>query len=278
MPLALLAAAVAMTAPAAKPPAVAPACPPRAEVPALAALRDAQVADDRGASLPAAMKLLVADLPAISKNAQDDARRDWPALCRYRADNARLHAAGMRPRVVFIGDSITENWGVADPSLFAPTTVDRGIAGQTSGQILLRFYQDVVRLSPRVVHLNAGTNDLGVMGSTVVTDDEIVDNLRAMIDMAQANRIAVVLTGILPSTGSTLFHTSGEPRRIRAINARLSQLADERRIVFVDYAAAIGDAEGGIRAGFTNDGVHPNRAAYAAMRPLAERAIARAGR
>jgi lysophospholipase L1-like esterase len=201
--------------------------------------------------------------------------RDWPGLCRYQEANATL-AGKPPPRVVFIGDSITDGWVDGDPTLFAAGVVGRGIGAQTSPQMLLRFRQDVVALAPRVVHIMAGTNDIaGNTGPTTVRDFQ--NNILAMLDIARANGIAVVLAGIPPS--KRLYWRELDPRReIRTLNAWLRDTAAERGLVFVDYGEVLADAEGGLRADLGNDGVHPNRAGYAAMRPLAERAIAAAER
>ena len=122
---------------------------------------------------------------------------DWPNLCRYKAANATL-ARGPRPRAVFMGDSITDNWVRGDPALFADGIVGRGIGGQTSPQMLARFRQDVVALRPRVVHIMAGTNDIaGNTGPTTIQDYQ--HNILAMIDLARVNDIAVVVAAIPPS-------------------------------------------------------------------------------
>jgi lysophospholipase L1-like esterase len=213
--------------------------------------------------------------------APDEARireqqaRDWPGLCRYQDANAAL-VGEPSPRVVFMGDSITEGWVDGDPLLFSAGVVGRGISAQTSPQMLLRFRQDVVVLRPRVVHIMAGTNDIaGNTGPTTVRDYQ--NNILAMLDIARANDIAVVLAGIPPS--KRLYWRELDPRReIRILNAWLRDTAAERGLVFVDYGEVLADAEGGLRADLGNDGVHPNRTGYVAMRPLAERAIAAAER
>ena len=200
--------------------------------------------------------------------------RDWPNLCRYKEANAALRGAPP-PKVVFMGDSITEGWVRGDPALFADGVVGRGIGGQTSPQMLVRFRQDVVALSPRVVHLMAGTNDIaGNTGPATVQDYQ--NNILAMLDLARAHGIAVVVAGIPPSQ-RLYWRGDLDPRPlIRELNAWLRATAAEQGLVFVDYGAVLADAEGGLRADLGNDGVHPNRAGYAAMRPLADRAIAAA--
>lgn len=208
---------------------------------------------------------------------QEQARQkiDWPALCRYRADNAAQQAKGA-PRVVFLGDSITDNWIYGDPSLFSDKVIDRGISGQTSAQMLLRFYPDVVALHPSVVHIMAGANDI-LQDLAPTTDDDIVNNFSAMLDLAQVHHIKVMIASILPiSVRSWQPNLRPAPRVIR-LNQRLKALAAARGAIFVDYYAVLKDADGGLRADLGNDGVHPNRAGYAVMRPLAAKAIGQAG-
>ena len=126
----------------------------------------------------------MAKMAASQKSALERQAKDWPNLCRYAAENAQVKASGILPRMIFLGDSITENWKLGDPALFGATVLDRGIGGQTTPQILLRFYPDVVALRPRVVHIMAGVND--IMGNTGATSDAtIVNNIRAMIDIAK---------------------------------------------------------------------------------------------
>lgn len=225
-------------------------------------------------SLPPAM---LARLQEVQTRVEAQRARDWPWICRYAHDNAALLASGEPVRTVFLGDSITEAWRLGDPALFGPGVIDRGISGQTTQQILLRFYPDVVALRPRIVHIMAGTNDVAA-NTGLVADDEIVDNIRAMIDIAKANRIRVVLASILPAFEFPWRPDIAPAARIVRLNARLKQLAGERRVTFVDYHALLADADGGLPPALANDGVHPNYAGYKAMRPLADRALAQAVR
>ncbi len=215
-----------------------------------------------------------ASLPPPPAGAEAQRARDWPGLCRYKAANAAIHA-GERPRAVLMGDSITDNWTSGDPSLFTNGIVGRGIGGQTSPQMLARFRQDVVEVHPRVVHIMAGTNDIaGNTGPTTVEDYQ--SNILAMIELARANDIAVVLAGIPPSR-KLYWRGDLDPRpAIRQLNGWLRDVAFANGYVFVDYGTVLADAEGGLRADLSNDGVHPNREGYARMRPLTERAIAEA--
>lgn len=215
---------------------------------------------------------MLAKIGEVQQAMEAQQKRDWANLCRYEAENAQVQASGTRPRVIFIGDSITENWLRGDPAMFDAEVLDRGISGQTTPQILLRFYQDVVQLQPRIVHIMAGTND--VAGNTgPATDEAILNNIKGMIDIAKANRIAVVLAAIPPATA--LGQAAPKPaKRIAGLNRELAAIAKQRRVGFVDYGTVLADAEGGLSAKFGNDGVHPNRDGYAVMRALAGKAIA----
>jgi len=201
---------------------------------------------------------------------REQRERDWPNLCKYKADNAAL-SGRPRPRVVFMGDSITENWVVADPAFFTKERVGRGISGQTTPQMLLRFYADVIALHPNVVHIMAGTNDIGGnTGPTTLQDYK--NNILAMVDLAQTHKLNVVLAGIPPSRGFPGLKLDPRPR-IREINDWLQHVAAERKLTFIDYGAVLADSDGGMKDALCNDGVHPTRAGYALMKPLAEHAV-----
>lgn len=198
---------------------------------------------------------------------------DWPFLCRYRDANAVLAETGERPEVVFMGDSITEGWIQADPAFFADNNyVDRGISGQSSSQMVARFQQDVVALNPRAVHIMAGTNDIG--GATgPITEQEFVWNMRAMLDMARANDIKVVLAA-LPPMSRLLPRPEFDVRPVvRQLNARLARLAEEYGVKFVDYHTPLALSDGAFDPQLANDGVHPTRAGYEVMEPLAQEAL-----
>jgi lysophospholipase L1-like esterase len=219
----------------------------------------------------------MAKLGAMQKAEADRRGKDWPWLCRYAAENEAVVKSGTHPDVVFMGDSITENWIIADPTLFNAKVLDRGIGGQTTPQMLLRFYQDVVALRPKVVHIMAGTNDIsGNTGAT--TDGAIVQNIRAMIDIAKSNDIRVVLASITPSKQFVARPGVDPSERIAAVNRALVQLSAEKKIIYVDYFPALADSQGGLADALGNDGLHPNRDGYAKMRPLTDAAIKRAAK
>ncbi len=216
---------------------------------------------------------LMAKLMATQKAEGDRRSRDWPYLCRYADRNAEVVRSGRRPTVVFMGDSITDFWQYADPAFFGAANQDRGISGQTTPQMLVRFYPDVIALKPRVVVILAGVNDLaGNTGPS--TDQMILDNIRAMIDLAKANEIRVVLASLTPAAPK---QAGPDPvARLNALNDKLRRLAAEEHVVYLDYNSKMQGPGGLMPKALTNDGLHPNRAGYAVMRPLAERAIAQA--
>lgn len=204
---------------------------------------------------------------------------DWAQLGRYAAENAALApAAPGEQRVVFYGDSITDAWGRRPGTGdFFPGKpyVNRGISGQTTAQMVVRFHPDVVDLKPAVVVILAGTND--VAGNTgPMTPEMTMEDFRAMAEMARANGIKVVITSILPA-GDFPWRKGLEPApKIQALNARLEAWCKAEGMVWVDYYSALADASGAMKPGLSVDGVHPNAAGYAIMAPLAEAGIAKA--
>jgi lysophospholipase L1-like esterase len=207
----------------------------------------------------------------------DPLRTDWAYLEKYRADNASLGPPKAdENRVVFMGNSITEGWVKYFPTMFANKPyVGRGISGQTTPQMLVRFRQDVVGLKPAVVVILAGTNDIA--GNTGPSTLEMIeDNLASMTEIAQANHIRVVLSSVLP-----VFDYPWKPglepaQKIVALNAWIKQYAATHNAVYLDYHSAMADERQGMRADLAGDGVHPNEAGYRIMAPLAEEAIAEA--
>ena len=168
--------------------------------------------------------------------------QDWPWLCRYREANLAAQAA--TPQVVFMGDSITEGWGYSDGDFFdqGPNRqwANRGISGQTSPQMLLRFWQDVIALHPRVVHIMAGTNDVaGNTGPNRIEDYK--NNIRAMATLARANGIAVVLASVPPADHFAWKPAMQPAPRVAEMNAWLKDYAATQKFVYADYYAAMAD-------------------------------------
>jgi lysophospholipase L1-like esterase len=204
---------------------------------------------------------------------------DWPNLDRYRKDNAALPAATAdEQRVVFLGDSITDGWGrLPDTGTFFPGKpyVNRGISGQTTPQMLIRFQQDVVHLHPAAVVILAGTND--VAGNTgPSTRGMIEDNFASMADLATQNGIKVLLASITPAFAYPWKPEVHPVAEIRDLNQWIRELCAAKGYVYLDYYSSMADATGAMLPGYAKDGVHPTAKGYAVMGPLAERAIAQA--
>jgi lysophospholipase L1-like esterase len=201
---------------------------------------------------------------------------DWPQLGRYRTDNAALAPAteGAR-RVIFYGDSITDSWGRrADTGEFFPGKpyVNRGISGQTTPQMVVRFRQDVIDLRPAAVVILGGTNDIaGNTGPMTLQMTE--DNFRSMIDLAKANGIQVIVASILP-VADYPWKTGLVPApKIRTLNDWLKGYCVNHSVAYLDYYSAMVGRDGGMKPGISFDGVHPNAQGYAIMAPLAQAAI-----
>lgn len=211
------------------------------------------------------------------RDAYNEARKtDWADLCHYRDDNARLRARPQAERdVVFMGDSITAGWHYGDPTFYTGGWVDRGVSGQTTPQMLVRFPADVIALHPRVVHIMAGINDIaGNTGPTTL--DAVEANIAAMVTLAKAAGIRVVLAATPPAAVFKWSPGIQPAPQVAALNARLRALAVREKITFVDYGAVLAMPDGAMKDALTLDGVHPNAAGYALMGPMAKKAVATA--
>jgi lysophospholipase L1-like esterase len=208
---------------------------------------------------------------------------DWPDLAHYREANAKVATpAKDEQRVVFMGDSITDMWVLPKFGAFFPGKpyLGRGIGGQTTPQMVLRFRADVIALQPRVVVILAGTNDLA--GNTgPITLEETEGNLASMAELARVNGIRVVLSSVLPVSnyghdrdGNPLdIRVKRPPEKILELNAWIKKYAAENHHVYLDYFSATVDEKGLLKKELSEDGLHPNSAGYAVMAPLAEKAI-----
>jgi lysophospholipase L1-like esterase len=217
--------------------------------------------------------------------ARDVRLRDWPDMTRYRESNRTLAApAAGEARVVFMGDSITDGWQQPRYGGFFPGKpyVDRGISGQTTPQMLVRFRRDVVDLKPKAVVILAGTNDIA--GNTgPMTNEEIQGNLASMSELAHAHNIKVVMSSVTPVSEYHVANPRAVPQttarpmeRIKALNEWMKSYAAAHGDVYLDYFTAMIDDKGLMRTELTEDDLHPNAKGYAIMAPLAEAAIARA--
>jgi lysophospholipase L1-like esterase len=223
---------------------------------------------------------------ALTTLMQNDGRmRDWANLGRYREGNRSVApGSDAGSRVVFMGDSITDAWPPRVPEFFAGKPyIGRGISGQTTPQMLIRFRPDVIELKPRVVVILAGTNDIA--GNTgPMTNEEIQGNLASMAQLAKANGIRVVLSSILPvssyhTPANAVAQTIRRPMsRIQALNNWMQKYAAAEGHVYLDYFSAMVDDKGLLREGLSADDLHPNNQGYAVMGPLAEAAILQARR
>lgn len=216
-----------------------------------------------------------AQIAAWQNAHEEQMKNDWPWLGRFKQADEMLGApAAGEDRVVFMGDSITEGWKLEE-SFPGKPYVNRGISGQTSPQMLLRFRQDVIELEPKVVVILAGTNDIA--GNTgPMTLKETEDNLASMADLATAHHIKVVLCSVTPAFDFP-WHPGQEPaEKIVALNQWIKEYAAQKDYVYVDYHSAMKDERGGLPARLSKDGVHPNAAGYAVMAPLAEAGIEKA--
>jgi lysophospholipase L1-like esterase len=209
--------------------------------------------------------------------------QDWPNLARYRDANSTVQPpAKDEKRVVFMGDSITDIWAQPQFGGFFPGKpyIDRGISGQTTPQMLIRFRPDVIALQPQVVVILAGTNDLA--GNTgPMTVGQIEENLTSMSELAHANKIRVVLASVLPVSnygrdrqGQPIdMRIKRQPEKILELNAWIKKYAADHGEVYLDYFAATVDDQGLLQKDISEDGLHPNAKGYAIMSPLAEQAI-----
>ncbi|HXD30384.1 MAG TPA: SGNH/GDSL hydrolase family protein [Pyrinomonadaceae bacterium] len=213
--------------------------------------------------------------------------RDWPALARYRDLNSKTPAVAKGDRrVVFMGDSITDSWDDTQRySGFFPGRpyINRGISGQTTPQMLIRFRADVIHLQPKVVVILAGTNDLsGNTGPTTL--EAIEDNLASMYELARANKVRVVFASVLPISdydknrdGQPIIRSKQRPpEQIVALNQWMKNYSAKVGAVYLDYFSAMVDAKGFLKEELSEDGLHPNQKGYDVMAPLAEQAIAAA--
>jgi acyl-CoA thioesterase-1 len=223
-------------------------------------------------------------LTSYQKSQLERTYNDWAFLAKFREANALLPPPSSgETRVVFMGDSITEGWGMKATATspgrgeFFPGKpyVNRGISGQTTPQMLVRFRQDVVLLKPKVVVLLAGTNDIAE-NTGKETMEEIAGNITSTAELARTNGIRVVLCSVLPASEFSWHKGLVPAPKIKALNAWMKEYAAKNGFVYVDYYSAMANSEGGLKTELSPDGVHPNKAGYDLMAPLAEIGIAEA--
>jgi lysophospholipase L1-like esterase len=203
--------------------------------------------------------------------------QDWPNLGRYKDANAKVGLpAANEDRVVFMGNSITDGWINAVPEYFAGRAyIDRGISGQTTPQMLIRFRQDVIDLKPKVVVILAGTNDIA--GNTGPSTLEMIeDNLESMAVLAKAAGIQVILSSVLPVYDYPWKPGLQPAEKIITLNKWIKNYAMQNDCFYLDYFPSVVDDRNGMKAEYSKDGVHPNAAGYKVMGALADKVIATA--
>ncbi|MFN7099252.1 MAG: SGNH/GDSL hydrolase family protein [Flavobacterium sp.] len=198
---------------------------------------------------------------------------EWLNFNKYKAQNEALATIKYDNRIVFMGDSITEFWNTADPSFFEEQHyINRGISGQTTPQILLRFRADVIALEPDIVHILAGVNDIaGNSGPTSI--EMIAGNIFSMAELANSHSIKVILCSVLPAYDFPWSTNQNPAEKIIALNKLIKAYALEHNMEYIDYFTAMKDNRNGLQAVYSEDGVHPNKVGYQVMAPLAQHAI-----
>jgi len=200
--------------------------------------------------------------------------QDWANLNRFEKENTELAAPlENENRIVFMGNSITEAWKTYDSLFFKENPyINRGISGQTTPQMLLRFKADVIDLKPKAVILLAGTNDLAE-NTGPTSFEAIMNNIISMVQLAKANNIKVVLSSVLPAYDYPWKKGLHPNKKIPELNKRIKKYADENAIIYLDYFSAMADNKNGLINEFTYDGVHPNNNGYQIMKPLVQDAL-----
>jgi lysophospholipase L1-like esterase len=211
---------------------------------------------------------------AASASAQN---KDWPNIHKYEQANTDAPAPQKgEKRVVYMGDSITDFWIGNDGDFFKSNNYyDRGISGQTTGQMLVRFREDVINLKPDVVVILAGINDIAENNGPSKLED-VMGNIMSMAELARANKIKVVLSSVTPAAAFPWRPTIDPKEKVKALNEMIKAYCDKNNFIYLDYFTAMADENRGLPTTLSKDGVHPNLAGYKIMEPLAQAAIAKA--
>lgn len=200
--------------------------------------------------------------------------QDWANLNRFKDENTKLGAPLLdENRIVFMGNSITEGWSKFSPDFFVGKPyINRGISGQTTPQMLVRFRPDVIDLHPKIVVILAGTNDIaGNTGPTTL--EMIMDNIISMTELAKAEHIKVILSSVLPAYDYPWKPGLNPAEKIASLNKMIKNYAEQNEITYLDYYSKMVDERKGLKAEYSGDGVHPNETGYKIMEPLVEEAI-----
>ena len=212
--------------------------------------------------------ILLTSIKLIEVNGQD-----WPNLSKYKNANTQLDSLETNDRIVFMGNSITELWTTISPSFFDNKNyVNRGISGQTTPQMLIRFRQDVINLNPFAVVILAGINDIA-QNTGPSTIQMIKNNIISMIELANSNKIHVILCSVLPAEKFPWFPEISPAQKVVYLNKELREYADKNNILYVDYFSLMVNETMGMKKELTNDGVHPNKKGYLIMEKTLLKAI-----
>jgi lysophospholipase L1-like esterase len=225
------------------------------------------------------MKILMFALLALASYALPAAAQDRDGLTRYAAANQALPAPQSgRPRIVLLGNSITDIWPKADSAFFASKRyeyIGRGIGGQSSPQMLVRFQQDVLDLHPAVVAILAGINDIAE-NIGPYSPQATFNNVKSMTELAQAHGIRVILCSVLPAYDFAWHKGLSPAPKVVALNSMVKAYAAQRHVTYLDYHSAMADSRQGLPPALASDEVHPTLAGYRIMEPLLEQAVATA--
>lgn len=209
-----------------------------------------------------------------SKLYSQEMKTDWANISKYSKENQSLQIPSKdENRVVFMGNSITEGWKTNDPEFFSKNKyINRGIGGQTTSQMVVRFRPDVIALKPKLVVILAGINDIAQNNGPIELQD-IFGNIVSMVELAKANNIRVILSSVLPANDFPWKKGMKPAEKIIKLNAMLEKYCLDNNITFVNYYPKMVDSEKGLDKKYTNDGVHPTLAGYKVMEPLVQEAI-----
>lgn len=220
------------------------------------------------------MIVLVASVIIAFTASAQEKPKDWARFYRYEKANAELAASGAKVDAVFMGNSITDNWAKFDPEFFTNNGfAGRGVSGQTTSQMLVRFRRDVLELNPRVVLIMAGTNDIA-QNNGPITLENALGNIKSMCELARLHGIKVILCSV-PPAAQFPWRKHIEPAQIIVeFNKMLREYAESQKITYLDYYSSLVDDRGGMPEKWSPDGVHPNKECYVTvMEPLALKAV-----
>ena len=201
---------------------------------------------------------------AYAQAKKDPTKQDWAKFYRYEKLNAEVLASGVRPDVVFMGNSITQNWAKYHPDFFKENNfVGRGIGGQTTSHMLVRFRRDVIELNPRAVVIMAGINDIA-LNNGKITHENILNNIKSMCELAKLHKIKVILCSVTPAAKfrwrpNVDFVPADE---IIRLNVMIKEYCKANKIPYVDYHSQLVDAQNGLAEKYQKDSAHPNAACY----------------